>query len=209
MENIFIHLICPFDANFKIMENKKEVFSLSTTESLSNAIDLSISYPSNFSILVYPQNNKFISYSADFETLGEFSSNSKYVDVYKLPENHYMIKFLPLCLENQEKTLSADRISLKDNKIQKLTILNDTSNRGKVEILEIDGENLVKKQEYYVYMNDSEIKPYNPETLLLSFFEALKVGDSKTIQEMLSQSLLQKSDKETLKTFLVNLTNVF
>ena len=106
MEPIYIHLLADFDASFKILEDNKVKISVNTIESLSDTIDLEINSPSSFNIDVYPitkKDSSLFSYSVNLEYLNNnLISSNDYINIFKLPENHYILKFFPFSIKNTE-----------------------------------------------------------------------------------------------------------
>jgi hypothetical protein len=203
MENIYVHLLSDFDSVFKITEKGKCIYSVSTVESLANEIDLEIKNPLNFEINVYPikkQSKNLFSYTVNFYFQNNnLYSENEYVKIYKLPEQHYIIKFFPLGMSNTE--VHADKLEVKNNEIKALSLLNDMAGRAKVEILKVDNEKIVKENEYFVYIGEESEKEIVSELMLLSFFEAYSANDFSTCISYLSNDFASKLDKESLKDF--------
>lgn len=203
MGKIYIHLLADFDANFKILENNKTKICVNTLESLSETIDLEIESPSAFSIDVYPiarKNASLFSYSVNLEYLNNaLSSSNNYIKIFKLPEEHYILKFFPFLIKNPE--ISGDKLEVNDTEIKKLSFINDLTGRAKVEVLKVEEKQIKKENEYFVYMNEEVKQETNSNLVLLAFFEAYTSKDYNTCFNYLSDSYASNLDKEGLKEF--------
>lgn len=210
MNNIYLHLLSDFPACFKIIENGKVKLALSSQECLADELNIELINISDFSISVYPITSKgrteLISYVATFKILNEkLITESEYVKEFTLPENNYILKFMPLSVKNQ--TLSADKIELVENKVKKLTFLNDIAGRAKVEVLSSSEKSLQKEEEYFVYVNNENNNIVPDELLLLSFFESLLAKDFSSAKKNLSPDFSEKLSKDTLKDFFGSFTS--
>lgn len=204
MEKIYLHLSSEFETIYKVIENENVLMSLSTSESLNNTIDLEITDPKTFNISIYPINKKsnrtLFSYTSTFKHEDNtLSSKNDYVKIYKLPENHFFIKFLPFFLSNQE--ISGDKLEIDNKQIKKLSYLNDLLGRAKVEVYKINDTKIKKENEYFVYTNETFEFETNSDLILLSFFESYIAKDYNTCFSYLSENYGSNLNKESLKEF--------
>lgn len=206
MENIYVHLLPTFESLFKISRSQVNLISVASTESLSDAIDLEISNPQFFEIAVYPvgkNQKKLFSYSANFKYIeGQLTSENEYVRIYKLPENHFFIKFSPFFVLKEE--IYGDKIEFNGAEIKKLTFMNDLAGRAKVEVFNADENRIFSQNEYFVYTTENIEKEKKPELVLLAFFEAYKVNDFNVCFSYLSESYGENLNKEGLRDFFGN-----
>ena len=205
MEKIYIHFLSDFDAILKILNNDKLLISVNTSQSLSEIIDLEIESPENFSVNVYPvtkKHSQLFSYSVKFNfEFNQLNSKNDYVKIYKLPENHFIIKFLPLSIKKEE--IEGDKVEIVDMEIKKLSFVNDLAGRAKVEVLKSKGKKLTKENEYFVYINENIQNETSPELILLAFFEAYIAKDYKVCFSYLSNNynFSANLDKDGLNDF--------
>lgn len=203
MEKIFIHILSTFDSVFKFSKGNKTLLKVSSTESLSDTIDLEISNPESFQISVYPtgkKNKQLFSYSTNFAiSQNNILSENDYVKVYKLPENHFIIKFFPFFIEKEG--IYGDRVELVGFEIKKLSFLNDLAGRAKVDIFNLNENKISPNNEYFVYTNENNELETHPDLILLAFFEAYKATDFNVCFSYLSESYGQNLNKEGLIDF--------
>lgn len=209
MEKIYIHILSEFDTIYKLIENEKQLISVNTTESLNDSIDLELISPLMFDVFVYPIIKKegiLFPYSARFKFDNDnLTCENGYVKIYKLPENNYILKFLPFSLNKQE--LTGDKLELNDLEIKKLSFLNDLAGRAKVEVLKVDDKKIIKESEYYVYVNEQIGSELNPDLILLAFFEAYLAKDFNICFSYLSDNYASNLNKEGLKEFFGEFTS--
>lgn len=203
MEKIYIHLLSEFDSVFKIFNEEKLLISVTTLQSLSDTIDLEIENPEDFLINVYPitkKEKKLFSYSVKliYENEG-LNSKNDYIKIYKLPRNHFIIKFLPLLIKKEE--IEGDKVEINNMEIKKLSFVNDLAGRAKVEVLKSEGQKLSKNNEYFVYINENIQSETASELILLAFFEAYISKDYKVCFTYLSNNYSASLTKEGLKEF--------
>lgn len=204
MEKIFIHFLFDYDAVLKISQGEDLLISLSTTESLSDEIEIEIYNPTSFDISVHPitkkQDKKLFSYTAHVKLHNEkLVSENEYIKIYELPEKHYIIKYMPLTISSQE--IQGDKIEINDSEIKKLSFVNDMAGRAKIEVLKIDSKKISKEEEYFVYTNDDFEEENIPDLVLLSFFEAYAAKDYNVCMSYLSDSFKTNLSSNDLKTF--------
>lgn len=203
MEKIYIHLLPTFESLFKIERNQKRLISVTSKESLSDTIDLEISNLQFFEISVYPigkKQKKLFSYSANFKySEEELTSENEYVRVYKLPENHFFIKFSPFFVQKDE--IYGDKIEFDGSEIKKLTFMNDLAGRARVEVFNTSGNKISSQKEYFVYTQKEPEQENNPDLILLAFFEAYQSGDFNTCFSYLSKTYSGNLNKEGLTDF--------
>lgn len=211
METIYIHLLADFDASFKILEDNKVKISVNTIESLSDTIDLEINSPSSFNIDVYPitkKDSSLFSYSVNLEYLNNnLISSNDYIKIFKLPENHYILKFFPFSIKNTE--ISGDKLEVNDTEIKKLSFINDLTGRAKVEVLKVEEKQIKKENEYFVYTDENVKLETNPDLILLAFFEAYMSKDYTTCFNYLSATYATNLNKESLKEFFGDIKYCF
>jgi hypothetical protein len=212
MEKIYIHLLSDFDTVFKFIEYDETIISVNTLESLNKLIDLEINNLSkNFQIDTYPvirkeKDKNLFSYSAKFTyNSNELISKNDYVQVYKLPENHFLIKFLPFSLKKQE--IEGDKLEINASEIKKLSFLDDLAGRAKVEVFKVEDKKIAKENEYFVYINDNVEKETNTDLILLAFFEAYMANDFNVCFSYLSESYGANLNKEGLQEFFGSISS--
>lgn len=207
METIYIHILADFEASFKVLENNELKISINTIENLNDTIDLEINSPSSFNIDVYPITKKdtsLFSYSVKLEYSNNYLiSSNDYIKIFKLPEEHYILKFFPFSIKNPE--ISGDKLEVNDTEIKKLSFINDLTGRAKVEVLKVEEKQIKKENEYFVYTNENVKFETNPDLVLLAFFEAYISKDYTTCFSYLSDSYATNLNKEGLKEFFGNI----
>lgn len=205
MENVILHLICDFDAKIFLTQNGVEVFSVETTNALSNEIDLVVNNIENFSFNVYPinykKNSNLISYSADVNVLkNDLKTSSKQVKIFKLPENNFICIFKSANLEKDDIFEKYDKVEASENKIKFLKMLNTISKRGIVEVFDTTGDKPEFVEKYLVNISNVQI---SQEILkLLDFFENFQNGDYENAVKNFTYNLSEKLTNKTIKKFL-------
>ena len=203
-----LHINCLFDAQIKVIKEDEVLFSYDTLESLADDVDLKAENISNFKLEVFPilkkRESGFIAYSAYFKIVNNnIFCESKQVEIYKLPENHYIIKLNPLKIfvEDFEEY---DKVEISDNKIKTLKLIESITKKGEVKIFEINGDKPKLLEKYYVEIKKDAQKTNNEILKFVEFFENLKFAGGQKAKENLSRNLCEKLNDETLKSFFGN-----
>lgn len=190
-----LHIFKSFPATIKFYQNKTEIFCVSTTESLSDEINLKFEDTEDFSIYVYPHEKQLLSYVADISC--DFSTESNLIKIYKLPEENYILKLFPLTLERK---FEGNKIEIDGNNIKRLKFMNDIAGRARVDIFVPNDNSIYKKEEYFVYVNKQKSEAEG-EIKLLDFFQSVLACDFNYAQNLLSNSLSNILTKEKIKEF--------
>lgn len=208
MLNANIHIIPMFDCLLRFYENEKEIFSLNTLGFLADEISLKFETSNDFQIKLYPFNkkneNQNIAYTATFKVKGsELYCENKQVSIFKLPQNHIIIKFNPINIQTQNFN-NLDKVENIGSSIKTLKILPTINKKGEVEVYEINGDKACFKEKYYVSLLNKKSNSNNDAIKLLQFFEDLKFGSDEDIKDKFSISLSEKLSETTLKNFFGN-----
>lgn len=201
MNKMYIHFQTEsFDATIKLYENNNEIFSISTTESLNDEIGFEVSDFNEMGINVYPhKTSNYLSYNCKIFLKNDMIyCNNHYIKIFKLPKNHYYIKLYPLSIFN--KNLESDKIEVEKNNIKCLDYLEDICGRARVEVYASGNKNILKKEEYFVYLNDEKVETPN-EYKLLDFFQSIFANDFKYANSLLTASLQEVLNKNAIKEY--------
>ena len=199
MQKVFLHILKTYSSTIKFFKDNKEIFCVSTSECLSDEINIVVEDAEPFKIFVYPHNTKkYLPFSFDLNLSTIPCSHTELIELYVLPENNVIIKFLPLLKDNN--SLSSDIVEISDKKLKRLTFLNDIVGRAKVEVYNPNNALLEKEDEYFVYTNKIETKLL-PETILLNFFQSIYANDFTYAQNLLDKKLSDSLSKDAINEF--------
>ena len=197
-----IHILKEFPATIKILFNEKEVFCVSTTQSLADEISLNIDGFNALKFCIYPHETKKLlpySFIIDFESKSCFET--KFAKVFFLPENNVLIKPLQISILNED--FSANQIELSNSKLKKLSFLNDLKGRARVQIFDAKENSLEVEEEYFVYTN-KENNSVPDDLLLLDFFQAILAKDFSSAQKIVGPPLSDNFNREIIEKFFGN-----
>lgn len=194
-----LHILKNYPATIKIFDNENEIFCVSTTECLSNEINLDIGEIKFLSFKVYPhETKKLLPFSFELNLKNKNYIESKFAKAFQLPQDKIILKLFPITLDKQN--FSANVVEITESKLKKLSYLNDVHGRAKVEIYSPNNNELKFEEEYFVYTNKENQKQAD-EVILLDFFQSLYANDFSKAQEKLTESLLNKFTKDISKKF--------
>ena len=197
----YLHFNFKFDAKIEIYDVEEKIFQAFSNSNLSSELDLFVDKLEPFEIKVFALKKNEISYSAQISIVdNKLISNSKQVQIFALPENHFYFVFFPLVIKNQSFD-KFDKVEIGEGKIKTLTLLNDINKHAKVEIFEQSGDKLTKLDNYFVSLSKEKTKYINPAIIFLEFFEDLKVMDIKSASMYFTSSLSSKLNENTLLSF--------
>lgn len=94
-----------------------------------------------------------------------------------------------------------------ENGFKVLTDLHDIARHGIVETFEID-DDIVKVDEYSVYLSGAPQNKFNPNVLPTYFLQCIKANDFKEAKNCLSVNLSQKVKPEHLKNYFGNFDDI-
>ena len=197
--NTFLHILNNFPAKLVFFQNNKEIFSVLSTQFLGDEINLRIDELANFKISVYPLNTTFLPYSLSFVKADqEIRLLSDFATIYPLPESNFVLDLKKISISKDD--IIGDKIEIDSFDLKKLSFLNDLKGRGRVETFSVSENKLIKKDNYFVFLNKNQQKMSN-NLILLDFFQSIFAEDFSSAKQLLSPSFSSILNKETIKTF--------
>ena len=200
----FLHIQPTFNSTMHFFCDNSKIFTIHSNGSLQEEIDLKVIDGKNFEMKIYPHNKKGeekIAFSANFYfDNNKLFCDSKQVEVYALPENHFYIKILPVRIGSSNFE-NYDKIESEQNKIKTLKILPTLTKKGEIEVYEINRDLPTLKEKYYVNLTGDKVN-YNLEILkLIEFFENVRFGENEQIKENFSHSLSERLSVDNVVKF--------
>lgn len=205
MLNADLHIFPMFDCLIRFFENGEEIFSLNSLGFLGEEINLKVDNADDFQVKLYPINRKSktqnIAYSAEFKVVNSnLICDLKQVSVYKLPQNHLIIKFNAINLNTQSFN-EFDKVESMNNCIKTLKVLPTISKKGEVEVYDINGDKAIFKERYYVSLLSKKYNNRNDAIKLLQFFEDLQFGSDEDLKEKFTDALSEKLTDNVINNF--------
>lgn len=206
MNTVFLHIFSNFSAKIVFFENKTEILSLLSSESLSEDISLKIEDFSNLKVFIYPiENNNLLPYSVEIVKEDNIlKSNNSFSSLFSLPENNYILILKPIA--TKQNNFEANQLEIDGKTIKKLNFLNDLRGRGKVETFSVSKNKLLCEDAYFVYSNTFNKNP-SSDLILLDFFQSVVAKDFKTASSLLSTNLLGVLNKDAINEFFGTFTD--